>query len=53
MIQPKTFIKMIDNSGALVAECIGVMGGGRHASLGDEVVVVAKRVRPPATSSIS
>jgi hypothetical protein len=27
MIQLKTFLKVIDNSGALVVECINVLGG--------------------------
>ncbi len=39
-------IQVIDNSGALLAECINVMGGSRSASLGDEIVCVVKKARP-------
>ena len=46
MIQLKTFLKVIDNSGALIVECINVMGGARIASLGDEIVVSVKKARP-------
>lgn len=46
MIQLKTFLKVIDNSGALIAECINVMGKKRVASIGDEIVVSVKKSRP-------
>jgi ribosomal protein L14 len=46
MIQLKSFLKVIDNSGALVVECINVMGGARIAKLGDEIVVSVKKARP-------
>ena len=46
MIQLKTFLKVIDNSGALIVECINVMGGARIALLGDEIVVSVKKARP-------
>ena len=46
MIQLKSFLKVIDNSGALIVECINVMGGARIASLGDEIVVSVKKARP-------
>ncbi|KAJ3282049.1 hypothetical protein HK104_011126 [Borealophlyctis nickersoniae] len=46
MLQLKSLLKVIDNSGALVVECINVMGGSRTASLGDEIVCVVKRARP-------
>ncbi|KAI9088175.1 ribosomal protein L14b/L23e [Phlyctochytrium arcticum] len=45
MIQLKTLLKVIDNSGALIVECINVIGGSRHASLGDEIVCVVKKAR--------
>ena len=45
MIQLKSLVKVIDNSGALLAECINVMGGLKHASLGDEIVCVVKKAR--------
>ncbi|KAI8815620.1 ribosomal protein L14b/L23e [Fimicolochytrium jonesii] len=46
MLQLKSLAKVIDNSGALLVECINVIGGGRHASLGDEIVCVVKKARP-------
>ena len=46
MIQLKSFLKVIDNSGALIVECINVMGGARIALLGDEIVVSVKKARP-------
>ncbi|KAI9206732.1 ribosomal protein L14b/L23e [Polychytrium aggregatum] len=46
MIQLKSLLKVIDNSGALVVECINVIGAGRHASIGDEIVCAVKRARP-------
>ncbi|KAJ3270917.1 hypothetical protein HDV01_007314 [Terramyces sp. JEL0728] len=46
MIQLKSFLKVIDNSGALVVECINVMGGSRVASVGDEIVCAVKKARP-------
>ena len=51
MIQLKSFLKVldliqvIDNSGALVVECINVMGGKRIASVGDEIVVAVKKAK--------
>lgn len=52
MIQLKTFLKVIDNSGALIVECINVMGGSKIASLGDEIVVSVKRARPIQVSEV-
>ncbi|KAJ3106584.1 hypothetical protein HDU97_005949 [Phlyctochytrium planicorne] len=46
MILLKSLLKVIDNSGAIVVECINVMGGARVASLGDEIVCVVKKARP-------
>lgn len=46
MIQLKTFLKVIDNSGGLIVECINVIGQKRIASLGDEIVVSVKKARP-------
>ncbi|KAI8925580.1 ribosomal protein L14b/L23e [Entophlyctis helioformis] len=48
MIQMKTFLKVIDNSGALVVECINVMGRRRIASVGDEIVCAVKKAKPAA-----
>jgi large subunit ribosomal protein L14 len=47
----KSLLKVIDNSGALVVECINVMGGSRSASLGDEIVCVVKKARPVPTDA--
>lgn len=54
MIQHKTICKVIDNSGALLVECINVLGTrGRIAKTGDEIVCVCLsrlpfRLRAPA-----
>ncbi|CAJ0913216.1 8758_t:CDS:2 [Entrophospora sp. SA101] len=46
MIQLKTVLNVIDNSGALLAECIRVAHGGRYGRIGDPITVVIKRARP-------
>ncbi|KAJ1732251.1 54S ribosomal protein L38, mitochondrial [Coemansia biformis] len=46
MIQLKSRLNVIDNSGALVAECIKVLRNARWAEVGDEIVVAVKRARP-------
>lgn len=48
MIQVKTKLKVADNSGALLVECIRVLGGSkrRYAFVGDEIVVVVKEAEP-------
>ncbi|KAI9314322.1 putative MRPL38-mitochondrial ribosomal protein, large subunit [Dichotomocladium elegans] len=46
MIGLKGTMNVIDNSGAIVAECIRVMSGARFARAGDEIVCVVKRARP-------
>ncbi|KAL2914776.1 54S ribosomal protein L38, mitochondrial [Polyrhizophydium stewartii] len=51
MIQMKTFLKVIDNSGALVVECINVMGRRSVAAVGDEIVCSVKKAKPPTTSA--
>jgi large subunit ribosomal protein L14 len=47
MIQHKTKLKVVDNSGAKIAKCIKVLGGLRKkiAKLGDVLIVVVKEVR--------
>ncbi|KAI8900438.1 ribosomal protein L14b/L23e [Globomyces pollinis-pini] len=52
MIQLKTFLKVIDNSGALVVECINVLGGKRIGGLGDEIVCAVKKARPISAADI-
>jgi ribosomal protein L14 len=49
MIQLKSVLNVIDNSGAKLVECIKVIKG-KSASLGDQITVVVKEARPlPAT----
>jgi ribosomal protein L14 len=52
MIQLKTFLKVIDNSGALIVECINVLGGSRIARVGDEIVVAVKKAKPSLTPKL-
>jgi large subunit ribosomal protein L14 len=44
MIIKQSKVKIIDNSGALVGQCIHVYGKGR-GSIGDEILVAVKKVR--------
>ncbi|GAA6002040.1 mitochondrial 54S ribosomal protein uL14m MRPL38 [Rhodotorula paludigena] len=49
MLGLKATMSIIDNSGALVAECVNVLKtktGHGMARIGDEIVVVVKRARP-------
>ena len=50
MIQLRTRLKVADNSGARVVECIRVLGGSsrRYARVGDVIVVAIKQVTPGA-----
>ncbi|KAJ1547558.1 hypothetical protein HK096_002387 [Nowakowskiella sp. JEL0078] len=48
-----SLLKVIDNSGALVVECINVIGGARHASVGDEIVCVVKKAKTIANTTES
>ncbi|CCH60377.1 hypothetical protein TBLA_0C05790 [Henningerozyma blattae CBS 6284] len=55
MIQLKTMLKVIDNSGAQLAECIKVIGKGSPqtpAKIGDRIVCVIQQARP-VTQSIA
>jgi ribosomal protein L14 len=38
MIGLKGTMSVIDNSGAIIAECIKVMSGGRYARLGEKEI---------------
>jgi len=51
MIQLKSLLKCIDNTGALVVECINVIGRRKSGSLGDEIVCVVKQARALDTST--
>jgi len=48
MIQLRTRLKVADNSGARLVECIRVLGGSnrRYARIGDTIVVAVKQVIP-------
>ena len=48
MIQLRTKLKVADNSGARVVECIRVLGGSarRYARIGDMIVVTVKQITP-------
>ncbi|OMJ11847.1 54S ribosomal protein L38, mitochondrial [Smittium culicis] len=48
MIQMKSRLFVIDNSGALIVECIKVLRNAKWASTGDEIVVSVKNARPIA-----
>jgi len=51
MIQPQTKLKVADNTGAKMAQCIKVLGGSkrRYARIGDLVVVAIKDAAPRGT----
>ncbi|MFA6305368.1 MAG: 50S ribosomal protein L14 [Candidatus Gracilibacteria bacterium] len=48
MIQQETKLKVADNTGAKIAECIKVLGGTRkrYARVGDTIVVSIKEANP-------
>ena len=48
MIQPRTMLKVADNSGAKVIQCIRVLGGSRrrYAQIGDIIVGTVKEAEP-------
>lgn len=48
MIQPETQLKVADNTGAKMVECIKVLGGSkrRYARIGDIIVVAVKDANP-------
>lgn len=48
MIQPRTMVKVADNTGAKVLQCIQVLGGTkkRYAQLGDIIVGTVKEAEP-------
>lgn len=50
MVQEQTYLKVADNSGAKVVQCIKVLDGSkkRIAHVGDEIVVVVKTVKTAA-----
>jgi large subunit ribosomal protein L14 len=48
MIQPRAMLKVADNSGAKIVQCINVLGGTRkkYAQLGDIIVAAVKKAEP-------
>jgi large subunit ribosomal protein L14 len=48
MIQLRTMLKVVDNTGAKILQCIHVLGGSkkRYARLGDVIVGVVKVAEP-------
>jgi len=48
LIQPRSMLTSADNSGALIVQCIRVLGGGnrKFAGLGDIIVGVVKKATP-------
>ncbi|CAO3563280.1 unnamed protein product [Mortierella alpina] len=53
MLQLKSILNVIDNSGAVWAECIRVLHGGKYARIGDEIVVVVNKAKSNAVASAS
>ncbi|KAJ5542896.1 hypothetical protein N7535_005318 [Penicillium sp. DV-2018c] len=45
MIQLKTLLNCIDNSGASIVECVNVLKKKRPATIGDRIVVVVQKQR--------
>ncbi len=48
MIQPRTMLKVIDNTGAKIIQCFHVLGGSkkRYAQIGDVIVATVKEAEP-------
>ncbi|KAK3322813.1 ribosomal protein l38-like protein [Apodospora peruviana] len=53
MIQLKSMLNCIDNSGAAMVECVMVVGQKKHASIGDRIVVVVQKQRGAAAEGMS
>lgn len=55
MIQVETKLRVADNTGAKVVQCIKVLGGSkrRYASVGDVIVVAVKQAIPGGTAKKS
>ncbi|EFX00126.1 50S ribosomal protein l14 [Grosmannia clavigera kw1407] len=48
MLQLKSMLNCIDNSGAALVECVQIVGQKRHAAIGDRIVVVVQKQRNAA-----
>lgn len=48
MIQPRSLLKIADNTGAKVIQCINILGGThrRYAQLGDIIIAAVKKAEP-------
>ena len=48
MVQPRTMLKVADNTGAKIIQCFRVLGGTkrRYAQLGDVIVATVKEAEP-------
>lgn len=48
MIQPRTMLKVADNTGAKIIQCFQVLGGSRKkfAQIGDVIVASVKKAEP-------
>jgi len=48
MIQPRTMLKIIDNTGAKIIQCFNIPGGTRkrYAQIGDVIVATVKEAEP-------
>ncbi|KFH41145.1 54S ribosomal protein-like protein [Hapsidospora chrysogenum ATCC 11550] len=53
MIQLKSILNCIDNSGAALVECALVVGQKKHARIGDRIVVVVKEHRAASASGMA
>ena len=48
MIQPRTMLNVVDNTGAKILQCFNILGGTRHryAQIGDVIVGTIKKAEP-------
>jgi large subunit ribosomal protein L14 len=48
MIQPRTMLKVVDNTGAKILQCFRVLGGSnrKYAQIGDVIVGTVKEAEP-------
>ena len=53
MIQPQTYLKACDNTGAQKIMCIRILGANCRASLGDTIIAVVKEALPNASIKCS
>ncbi|KAH8673408.1 ribosomal protein L14 [Xylariales sp. PMI_506] len=53
MIQLKTMLTCIDNSGAALVECALIVGRKRHASIGDRFVAIVQKQRGASDAGMS